>query len=758
MIECSNSTPPGLHPSAPSAAASSSANDSYFALPSSFNLSSGSPTATPAIDPTPYFTAPRSPLLLNQEFYDAIQFRFNKPTTPVATDNDSEQNLQYVQQPPTLPIGAASASSRLVNTTQVSQVPLSSASPRPPPNSATAPDVTDRIVVFSSERINQLLQQSSSLLLIDIRPFIHYSHLHIQCAINVWVSANILKRPSFTIHKISEVISQDQRPLWDAWQTYDNIILYDQNSNTLPVNSALTSLLAKFTEANYRGVLGYLQGGFDGFHGTYPDHCNGTPASASSQLPSQPNPFPPAALPITPNLPSTTRRRPGLHLGTLPGASSGAPGPFTAPTMALSNQAFNPFFSNIRQNMELSHGGIKERFPIRLPPHWTLDAQSGQAICSSPSEAHPLRDVIGVHLATSVVPSWLREMTASEDGPRRLAEMYEMIERTEQRRLQSLMAHHSRATSNLSKHPLSIVAGLEMGTLNRYTNVWPFEYTRVKINQREPGATDYINASYIEYVDCDPATIASPSESLEDFVPNLRSLDEQRKQSPTGRQYRRYISTQGPLPATFGDFWTVVWQQKTCVIVMLTKEEEMNRIKCHRYWPRAVGDSAEYGPIKVTCVAETTHQGKDKEDLTFVRKLVLDHQGMQRTVHHIQYMGWMDFGVPDDPIGTLALIKLADGIQRQSEEADEVGPMIVHCSAGCGRAGAFCAIDTVIRRLRKEEGGTIKNVTAGELDGQVDIMYQTVAKFREQRVSMVQTLRQFVFCYEAILWWILGYS
>lgn len=48
------------------------------------------------------------------------------------------------------------------------------------------------------------------------------------------------------------------------------------------------------------------------------------------------------------------------------------------------------------------------------------------------------------------------------------------IERTEQQRLQGVMAHHSRASGNLTDHPFSIVAGIEMGALNRYTNIWPY--------------------------------------------------------------------------------------------------------------------------------------------------------------------------------------------------------------------------------------------------------------------------------------------
>lgn len=50
------------------------------------------------------------------------------------------------------------------------------------------------------------------------------------------------------------------------------------------------------------------------------------------------------------------------------------------------------------------------------------------------------------------------------------------------------------------------------------------------------------------------------------------------KEDESKSLYRRYISTQGPLPATFNDFWLIVWEQNSRVIVMLTKEEEMNKV------------------------------------------------------------------------------------------------------------------------------------------------------------------------------------
>jgi len=83
---------------------------------------------------------------------------------------------------------------------------------------------------------------------------------------------------------------------------------------------------------------------------------------------------------------------------------------------------------------------------------------------------------------------------------------------------------HSRLRSNQSK--------------NRYTDVLCYDHSRVCLSQIDGDATsDYINANFVDGY----------------------------------KQKNAFISTQGPLPKTCGDFWRMIWEQQTLVIVMTTR-------------------------------------------------------------------------------------------------------------------------------------------------------------------------------------------
>ncbi|PIA16384.1 receptor/non-receptor type protein-tyrosine phosphatase, partial [Coemansia reversa NRRL 1564] len=254
----------------------------------------------------------------------------------------------------------------------------------------------------------------------------------------------------------------------------------------------------------------------------------------------------------------------------------------------------------------------------------------------------------------------------------------------------------------------TISAGLELGEKNRYTSIYPFDSNRVRL--RTPGAAknDYVNASYISYFD-----------------------------GPL------YIATQGPLPTTVVDFWRMVWEEHTRVIVMLTTEFENGRPKCHRYWPPHEGEAAMYGDLCVEFQAEALHPD---DSSVIARRLRLTRPAVSDaivSITHLQYVGWVDHCVPENPLGVLRLRQLARQAQAEGElaAAAEEGadiisiPMVVHCSAGCGRTGAFCVIDTILDIDERQRNGSI---------------FMVVSRFRELRITMVQTIKQFVFCHDAL--------
>ncbi|XP_026208123.1 receptor-type tyrosine-protein phosphatase delta isoform X23 [Anabas testudineus] len=226
---------------------------------------------------------------------------------------------------------------------------------------------------------------------------------------------------------------------------------------------------------------------------------------------------------------------------------------------------------------------------------------------------------------------------------------------------------------------------------NRYANVIAYDHSRVLLSAIDgiPGS-DYINANYI---------------------------DGYRKQNA-------YIATQGALPETFGEFWRMIWEQRSAIIVMMTKLEERSRVKCDQYWPTRGTET--YGLIQVTLLDTV-------ELATYcVRTFALFKNGSseKREVRQFQFTAWPDHGVPEHPTPFLAFLR-----RVKACNPPDAGPMVVHCSAGVGRTGCFIVIDAMLERIKHEKT--------------VDI-YGHVTLMRAQRNYMVQTEDQYVFIHDAL--------
>uniref|UniRef100_A0A669PD11 Receptor-type tyrosine-protein phosphatase F n=1 Tax=Phasianus colchicus TaxID=9054 RepID=A0A669PD11_PHACC len=229
---------------------------------------------------------------------------------------------------------------------------------------------------------------------------------------------------------------------------------------------------------------------------------------------------------------------------------------------------------------------------------------------------------------------------------------------------------------------------------NRLVNIMPYELTRVCLQPiRGVEGSDYINASFIDGY----------------------------------RQQKAYIATQGPLAETTEDFWRMLWEHNSTIVVMLTKLREMGREKCHQYWPAE--RSARYQYFVVDPMAEYNMPQYILREF----KVTDARDGQSRTIRQFQFTDWPEQGVPKTGEGFIDFI---GQVHKTKEQFGQDGPITVHCSAGVGRTGVFITLSIVLERMRYE--------------GVVD-MFQTVKTLRTQRPAMVQTEDQYQLCYRAAL-------
>uniref|UniRef100_A0A8C6VMG1 protein-tyrosine-phosphatase n=1 Tax=Naja naja TaxID=35670 RepID=A0A8C6VMG1_NAJNA len=229
------------------------------------------------------------------------------------------------------------------------------------------------------------------------------------------------------------------------------------------------------------------------------------------------------------------------------------------------------------------------------------------------------------------------------------------------------------------------------GTKNRYKTILPNPVSRVYLKPRNPvdALSTYINANYIR--------------------------------GYAGKE-KAFIATQGPMINTVNDFWLMVWQEDSPVIVMITKLKEKNE-KCVLYWPEKRGI---YGKVEVL-----VDNVQECENYT-IRNLTLKQGNLSRNVKHYWYTSWPDHKTP---VSAQPLLQLMLDVEEDKKASTDRGPIIVHCSAGIGRTGCFIATAIGCHQLREE--------------GAVDAL-SIVCQLRLDRGGMVQTSEQYEFVHHAL--------
>jgi protein-tyrosine phosphatase len=310
-----------------------------------------------------------------------------------------------------------------------------------------------------------LTKSPTTVLLLDVRPAPQYASARIKGSLNLCIPTTLLKRPSFNLQKVENTLGgEQQKRKLRQWRTCAHIIAYDSGTSNLSEASTLISVLKKFTSEGWPGDPLVLRGGFSAFSEQFPDWVE-----------------------------TDSGRESRGHQTSL---SISLTLPVCDPTAISRPDTSGDLCRSIRQNVDLVDG--VGQITLKLPPGMTEAAKRS-------------------------LPQWLQQTCDRQDNGKLVSEKFLDIEMAEQRRMQEALTDghdytaRSPASGGSPAKRVCRIAGIEQGLKNRYSNIYPYDHSRVRLETVSQGTCDYVNASHVQ----------------------------------ASRSNKRYIATQAPLPATF---------------------------------------------------------------------------------------------------------------------------------------------------------------------------------------------------------------
>ncbi|XP_065918770.1 tyrosine-protein phosphatase non-receptor type 5-like [Dysidea avara] len=324
----------------------------------------------------------------------------------------------------------------------------------------------------------------------------------------------------------------------------------------------------------------------------------------------------------------------------------------------------------------------------------TLDAIQKSATVPPPSGR---RRMMSEKKRSATVKVSLKSNPLTQEGLRQLVENAKAAAvATEDNPIENMLAKEFHSIPMNFPRPEELPKGAAMK--DRYANVKPNPNSRVLLQKiGDDELSTYINANYLKGLDGRP---------------------------------QAYIASQGPTEASMDDFWRMIWEHNTATIVMLTSLLENGKLKCHRYWPLCYSgnDTVQYG---VYVVINSLEEKGEHYTTSYLTIYHIDNPAEQREITHFWYTSWPDFGSPKESTSILSLRNRVQG-----QQGANTAPIVVHCSAGVGRTGVFCAIDMGVQQYDHE---------------QMVNPLRYLSQMRQERGGMIQKSKQYEFVCQALL-------
>ena len=194
--------------------------------------------------------------------------------------------------------------------------------------------------------------------------------------------------------------------------------------------------------------------------------------------------------------------------------------------------------------------------------------------------------------------------------------------------------------------------------------------------------------------------------------------------------FKYFIATQGPLPHTIIDFWTMCDEYNVSLIVMLCNLKENNVDKCADYW-----HVQNLGHLRIKLLEE-----KEDQKGIFIRRISLFNKLKKKEKIFIQIhlTYWEDHKALDGGYFNkiIRIIQIIDGAKKKSNN-----PCVVHCSAGVGRTGTFISLYNLYHEI-------IQQIFVTKNEVIVFCIFNLVRKMKEMRIFSIENENQFLLIYD----------